>query len=370
MRELRIALVMATSSGGVGNHVRSLAAGLVERGARVTVVGPPEIRDRFDFTATGARFLGTGFGELPRPTTDLATAMRLRRLLAGADVVHAHGLRAGALSGLALFPLPPRRGGRSRLVVTLHNAPPDVSGALRTVYPLLERVVARRADAVLGVSGDLVARMRTRGAAEVHHAVVAAPAMPPPLRSRDEVRAEVGAADRPMLLTVARLTAQKDLHTLLDAGRYWRDRDPRPLVVIAGEGPCRAALAARIEAEALPVRLLGHRGDIPDLLAAADAFVLSSRWEGPSLVIMEALRAGLPVVATRVGGIADLYAGVALLVPPGDSAALAENVARVLDEPGLAEEMQKAAGSAAAALPEEADAVRQLAGLYGDLTRR
>ncbi|MGI5121205.1 glycosyltransferase family 4 protein [Marinactinospora thermotolerans] len=353
---MRIAMVIATSGGGVGNHVRSLSAGLVTRGHRVAVIGPQATEERFGFTANGCRFVPVDVGTRPRPAGDLAAIGRLRGLLADADMVHAHGIRAGGLCALA----------QARpLVVTLHNAPPAVSGPLGLVFPALERLVARRADIVLGVSGDLVARMRAKGAREVERALVTAPPMGPPQRTAEDVRAELGVApDRPLALVVARLAPQKGLDVLLDAARRLKQRDPAPVFVVAGDGPLDRELNARIDAEELPVRLLGHRTDIPDLLAAADLFVLPSLWEGPSLVIMEALRAGLPVVATRVGGIPDLYSGVALLVPPSDASALAHGVAQVLDEPSRVEAMRDAARLTAAALPTEDDTVEQVLSLY------
>lgn len=379
---MRVALVIGTSSGGVGNHVRSLGEGLVARGHRVAVIGPPETEEHFGFTAVGARFAPVDIGAVPRPGADLVAAARLSGLLARADVVHAHGIRAGALCAVA---------GAAPLLVTVHNAPPELTGPRALVFPALERVVARRSDVVLGVSSDLVNRMRTRGARRVLHAVVTAPPMPAARTSRAQVRADLGISDdRALVLVVARLAAQKGLEVLLDAapaiasgaarpsGRAAAVPRPvgdtagteAPLIAIAGDGPLRGALARRIDAEALPVRLLGHRSDIPDLLAAADLFVLPSLWEGPSLVIMEALRAGLPVVATRVGGIPDLYEDVALLVPPVDAAALAEGVTRVLGDPGLAAKMRADAARAAERLPTVEDALRQAEELYASLTVR
>jgi glycosyltransferase involved in cell wall biosynthesis len=359
---VRIALVLGVSSGGVGNHVRSLARGLVERGHRVVVAGPPETGERFGFTAAGAAFAPVGIGAVPHPGRDLAALLRLGGPLAGADAVHAHGVRAGALSGLAT---------RTPLAVTLHNAPPEATGPRALVFPVLERIVARRAETVLGVSGDLVRRMRERGARDARPAVVAAPPMPPPRRTRAEVRAALGVPEgRPLLLVVARLAAQKGLDVLLDAVPAIADRGPRPVVAVAGDGPLRGALAARAAERDLPVLLLGHRTDVADLLAAADLFVLPSRWEGPSLVVMEALRAGLPVVATRVGGIPDLYSGTALLVAPGDPAALAAAVGSVLDDAALAGRLRAAAARAAVILPTEDDVLDQVTGLYRELARR
>ncbi|MBB6171115.1 glycosyltransferase involved in cell wall biosynthesis [Nocardiopsis mwathae] len=365
MSTMRVALVIGTSSGGVGNHVRSLSAGLVDRGHRVAVVGPPGTDEHFGFTGAGARFAAVDVGALPRPGTDAVAVARLSGMLARADVVHAHGVRAGALCALA---------GAAPLAVTVHNAPPQASGPRSLVFRVLERIVARRADVVLGVSGDLVERMRAHGARRVLPAVVTAPPMPPAAVPRDVVRVGLGVPeDRPLVLVVARLAAQKGLDVLLEAASLVAARGAAeagpPLIAVAGDGPLRGDLARRIDARDLPVRLLGHRTDIPDLLAAADLFVLPSMWEGPSLVIMEALRAGLPVVATRVGGIPDLYEDVALLVPPGDAVALAEAMGRVLGDPGLAAKMRADAERAAERLPTEEDALRQVEGVYASLTR-
>ncbi|PRX90928.1 glycosyltransferase family 4 protein [Allonocardiopsis opalescens] len=358
---MRITLVLATSTGGVGNHVKSLTAGLSARGAEVTVIGPPSTEEIFGFTAAGGRFLPVQVSGRPRPGADLAAVARMRRLLEGAGegggIVHAHGLRAGALAALARPSCP--------LAVTLHNAPPLVSGPLSAVYPMLERIVARRADLVLANASDLVARMRARGARTVELALVPAPAMGPAERDRAEVRAELKVPDDvPLLVMVARLSHQKGLPVLLDASRVWAVQRPELRVVVAGDGPLEGELNARIRAEGLPVSLLGRRTDVPDLLGAADAFVLTSVWEGPALVVQEALRAGLPVVATRVGGIPDLVSDAAVLVPSGDAAALAEAVERVLAEPELAARLRERARIVSAALPTEADAVEQVLSLY------
>lgn len=361
MNGLRIALVLATSSGGVGSHVRSLCRGLAGRGHRVAVVGPAATEERFDFTGAGARFAELEVADRPRPLGDAAALLRLRALLRGADVVHAHGVRAGALAALSDPSAP--------LVATLHNAPPAGGGAW--LFGVLERVLAWRADLVLGVSGDLVERSRARGARRVGRALVPAPPAAPPGREPAQVRAALGVEpERPLLVTVARLAEQKGLPVLLDAARTWARRTPPPLVVVAGEGPLRGQLSARIAAEGLPVRLLGNRGDVADLLAAADVFVLASVWEGQPLVVQEALRAGAPVVATDVGGVADLVGDAAVLVPAGNAAALAEGVARVLDDGALAERMRLRSRAAAAVLPRPGAEVDQVIGYYTELVDR
>jgi glycosyltransferase involved in cell wall biosynthesis len=366
---LKVALVLATSAGGVGRHVRSIAAGLSARGANVVVLGPASTEEMFGFSACGARFVEVEIADRPRPVGDARAVARLRRLLAGADVVHAHGLRAGGLAALALSRpvglLLNEGTERAPLVVTLHNAV-IAGGVTGAVYGVLERVVAREADHVLVVSADLEERMRELGVTGLDLAIVPAP---PPRRSpadseRLGVRVELGAQGRPLVVTVARLADQKGLSTLLDAAAGWAHRRPLPLVAIAGEGPLEASLAARISAGGLPVRLLGRRSDVAVLLAAADVVVVPSVWEGQPLVVQEALRAGRPVVATRVGGIPGLVGEAALLVPVGEPAALEGAVSRVLDDPTLAVRLAGAATRQAMRLPTESEAVEQLAGVY------
>lgn len=347
-RALRIVLALGTSAGGVGRHVRMLCAGLAEAGHRVVVAGPRGTDEAFGFGRAGARFAEVPIGARPHPLDDARAVARLRAVAARADVVHAHGLRAGALAALALT------AARTPLVVTLHNAPP-AGGLAGRIFSALERIAARRADLVLTVSADLAARMRARGARAVEPAVVPAPGLAPAARPPEQVRAELAAGTRPILLTVARLATQKGLDTLLDAaaGPY----PGEPLFVIAGGGPLEPELRARIRREGLPVRLLGPRDDVPDLLRAADAVVVPSRWEGQPLAVQEALQAGLPVVATAVGGIPDLVGDAALLVPAGDAAALRDAIRRLLAEPGLAARLAAAAAKRGAELPGEREAV-------------
>ncbi|WP_425547527.1 glycosyltransferase family 4 protein [Actinomadura vinacea] len=386
---MRVALVLATSAGGVGRHVRSVASGLAARGAHVVVCGPAETERTFGFERGGVRFAAVDLADRPRPVSDAKAVARLRTLLRGADVVHAHGMRAGGLAAaacarVATGPLRMARGGGPPLVVTLHNAV-TMGGRTAVAYGALERVVSLGADEVLGVSPDLEDRMRALGARSVGHALVPAPvprSQPSPT-VRADLRAELGVGERPLILTVGRLAAQKGLFTLLDAAEGWKRRTPPPLVAIVGNGPLEDELRARIDRDELPVRLLGRRGDVPALLAAADVTVVPSVWEGQPLIVQEILRTGRPLVATRVGGVPQMVGAVhgggiggedrpvrgpeseaALLVPPGDPAALERAVSRVLDDPALAVRLGAAAAEQAMSLPVESDAVDQLAEIY------
>jgi len=281
-------------------------------------------------------------------------------------VAHAHGLRAGALTVLALA------GARDRpaIVVTVHNAPPPGGGVPARIYRFLERVVARGADLVLCVSPDLEHRMRAAGARRVGRAVVPAPDAPGDRRpgpgAADPL---VAAADgRPVVLAAGRLAPQKGFGVLLEAAARWRDLEPEPLLVIAGDGPLAGELRARAASVGVAAEFPGRRDDIPALLASAAVFVLPSLWEGQPLILQEALRAGVPIVATRAGGIPGLTGDdAALLVPPGDAARLAGAVRSVLGDPALAARLRTAARDRAAALPTSGDAVAAVLASYADV---
>ncbi|MCK2216620.1 glycosyltransferase family 4 protein [Actinomadura sp. ATCC 31491] len=500
---MRVAFVLGTTSGGTGRHVRMLAEGLTRRGHRVLVAGPRSVEEQFAFGAVGARFAEVSVSDRPHPANDLRAVLAIRRVTRNADVVHAHGLRAGALAALGALGAWRRR--RRTLVVTLHNAL-TAGGFVGFVYGVLERIVARRADRVLVVSPDLGERMTRLGARDVRAAVVPAPPLRPAGRTPQEVADELGAGERPILLTIARLAQQKGLETLLDVaagpwngtreegeaaprqhgsleredagpavagsgmaglqgtglGRAEREAvgseaasgpeelrsaglrpeenaggtgagaaqsgavragaaDPGtvgseaegpqgagsaaaggavgseaadsgagavraeavrgggvggrgmergsgrgwPLFVIAGEGPLRGELERRIAAEGLPVKLLGNRDDVPDLLGAATAVVTAARWEGQPLSIREALMAGKPVIATAVGGIPEIVGDAGILAPYGDVHALREAVRTLLEEPGTAERLAAAAVRRGREMPGGDDAVESVLGVYG-----
>jgi glycosyltransferase involved in cell wall biosynthesis len=391
---MKVAFVLGTSAGGTGRHVKMLAAGCAARGMPVEVFGPAPTDHAFGFTSyeaapgapapppTPIRFAAVDIADRPRVQPDLRAITRLRRLIEAGQpgVVHAHGLRAGALTAIALaFARRRSVGASAALVVTVHNAPPE--GALTgAIYRVLELIVARNADSVLCVAPDLEQRMRAAGARRVGRAVVSAPVVsltaPPPAASplaplapaglpspagdvSAETRAAAGTVPRgPVVLAVGRLAAQKGFGTLIEAAARWRDISPEPVLVIVGEGPLEAELTAQAAALGLTVQFAGLRTDVPRLLAAAAVFVLPSWWEGQPLVLQEALRAGVPIVATTVGGTPALVGeDAAVLIPPGDPERLAEAVRAVLTDPALAGRLRAAAANRAQGLPTEADAV-------------
>jgi glycosyltransferase involved in cell wall biosynthesis len=348
---MKLTLLLGPSTGGIGQHVASVAKRLATKDCSVRVVGPAATNELFGFSAD-AEFV-------PLPVPSLAAVRRGRPLLAEADLIHAHGHSAGVVAAAAAPRAVP-------LVVSWHN---DVlaGGLKHGLLSSMQRFVARRASVLLGASSDLVAEAKAMGAESARLAPVAAPALAEATRSREEVRASLG-VDGPLLLAVGRLAPQKSYGVLLDALARLADRSPRPTLVIAGEGPERESLTRRIEADVLPASLLGHRTDVPDLLGAADVVVLSSRWEARALAAQEALRAGVPLVSTEVGGIPELVGDAALLVPPADDRALAAAIARVLDDPALADTLRTAGLKQAATWPDEDAAADALWDLYRELT--
>ncbi|MEV0491439.1 glycosyltransferase family 4 protein [Streptomyces atratus] len=358
MSQLRTVQVLGGGSADSSAHVSSLAAGLVARGVHVTVCAPADLDRAYDFSGTGARFV-----PVPR-RSDPAAVAALRGACVGADVVHAHGLHAGVRAGLALG------GRRTPLVLTWHTRA-YAEGARGQVLHLLERRAARAAAVVLGTSSDLVDRARRRGARDVRLSPVATPLsrIPAAVRDGGKVRAELGVLDRPLLVSIGSLVPHRGYDVLLDAARMWRQLDPVPLLVIAGEGRGRGALQRRIRDEELPVRLIGSRDDVAELLDAADLALLPSRWEARSVVAQQALRLGAPLVATAVGGVPELVGDAAELVPYGNAEAMARVVVRLLEDPAAREHMAGAGRAQAVSWPTEDDTIAQVLSVYDELVQ-
>lgn len=358
-----VMLVLASSIGGIGQHVASLAEGLSRAGCAVTVCGPAATEEHFRFTDRGARFHPVEIPANLHPS-DMRAVRQVRAQLAAVrpDVVHAHGLRAGMAAALARPTCP--------LVVTWHNAPLR-AGLKGRVHTLVERLVARAATVTLGASADLVTRAKAVGAADARLAPVAAPALRRTRRSTASVRAGLGVPDgAPLILSVGRLHEQKAYDVLVSVAARWRDLTPTPRVLIAGEGPTYLDLAAQISQLRAPVTLLGHRNDVGDLIAAADLAVVTSVWEARQLFAQEALSGGLPLVATAVGGIPELVGDGAMLIEPNDPDALDTAVRKLLADPEARASLAERGRAQAATWPDEAATMSELREVYAELTDR
>ena len=344
---MKIAQVLSASTGGIGRHVASIAPRLVARGHQVRVFCPAVTAEAQGFASLGIEVY---------PLTELTGAR-------GAEVLHAHGFKAGGIA------LPAARLLRKPLVVTWHNAVLGDSRSARAAR-IVQRLVARGADLTLGASGDLVEEARRLGARQARLAPVAAPAVGPATVDRAEERAALGVGpDDILVLTVSRLAPQKNLVMLADIAARLRDRTDIRFAVV-GEGPERESLATRIQAEDLRVSLLGHRDDVASLLGAADLALLTSTWEARALVAQEALLAGLPLVSTRVGGIAELVGDAAVLVELDDVTAAADAVRALADDPRARSDLAEAGRTRAATWPDEDAVVSDLLDAYRSLLSR
>jgi glycosyltransferase involved in cell wall biosynthesis len=240
--------------------------------------------------------------------------------------------------------------GLARVPAVIATAQLFVNLSFRRFATAQQRFVTAIVDRYIAVSRDVATRLGQNfhippGKIEVVHNGV-------PLASfnrvaRNALRATLtrGSPEQPIVLTTARLAAQKGHSYLLKAAALV----PHAMFVLVGDGPDRARLEAQARELSLDKRVLflGYRNDVADLLACCDLFVLPSLFEGLPLSILEATAAGKPVVASAVGGNDEVivHGETGLLVPPADAEALAANIRMVLANPHLARRLA-AAGKA------------------------
>lgn len=195
-----------------------------------------------------------------------------------------------------------------------------------------------------------------------------------PSIDRERWRNKEGFATTDVLFVcVATLRPQKNPALLVEAFYRGAASDPRAHLLFAGvadlkSGDLESKLERQIVALGLQerVHLLGLRSDIPELLNAADVFVLSSDYEGNPLAVLEAMAAGKPIISTAVGGVPELVeGGCGLLVPPGDAQALSEAMRRMLENPNV----RKSMGEKSARRAVERFDLRVMTGAYEDLYR-
>ncbi len=340
-----LVVVTLAEAGGAQTFAATLVAGLRERYAiEVAAHGPGGA------LADACAALAVPFHHVrhlvrdPHPYHDAAAVRELRSLVrrVAPDVVQINSSKAGVLARLACARL------GVKTVFTAHGwAFSGRGGAAGAVYTTAERAVAPLSDAIVCVSSHDLAlaharHIRPRGDLHVIHNGVDAPATLPRRRPP-------GA--RLVLGCTARLAPPKDVITLLDAlarpgCEAWELR-------VFGDGPDRAEIERHRDELALGgrVTLLGNRDDVAAQLAECDAFALISDWEGLPYSILEAMAAGLPVLATSVGGIADLVVpgSTGELVPARDAAAAARVLAEWASAPGALPELGAAAHARALA---------------------
>jgi len=293
-------------------HKTTLAAGLEEEGCRPVV-------------CLGAR-----------RSWDPRWILRLRRLLRRSDfdVVHIHSPLVAVGARLALWSIPPSK--RPRTVVTEHN----VWSSHAPLTRVADRLTARPSETHLAVSaavrGSLPPAIRDH--TQVVRYGVDADEVGRHRADRAAARAELGAAEHEVVIgTVANLRATKGYPDLLDAARIVVDELPDVRFVAVGRGPLEDELRSQQARLELGDRFvfLGYRPDALAVMSAFDVFCLPSHFEGLPVALMEALALGLPVVATRVGGVAEVVTDgeEAVLVPPAHPAELAAALVALARDP-------------------------------------
>lgn len=369
----RVLELSAQAAGGVRAHIRQVSQLLAKDGHQVLLAGPSNVISPADGAVSGAcpRTYQIDIGARPSGA-DLKALRKLKQLAATAQVIHAHGLRAGALAVLAVKRLPAAK--RPRVVVTLHNLPVG-SAPTRLVGQALHLVVVKGADYVLTVSPDLLEKAKQLGLKAGEIAVVPAPArgcadygcmdratqpeISQASAQSSDASSAAGCGATPCVLTIARLAPQKGLDLLLEAATLIKQRGLNFTWLVAGDGPLEAQLNQQIASADLPVKLLGRREDIGALLAQADVVVQTSYWEGQPLTLREAMQAGRAIVATDVGGSAYTLAGCGQLVEP-QACPLADAVVAVISDPKRRETLEAASRAAVAKIPGETQLREQL----------
>ena len=320
--------------GGVPLLTRDLACGLAAAGFDIHVAclapaGP--IADQLRQSDIPVHPLGA------KGPWDVAVLVRLAGLLERLrpDILHCslvHANIAGRIAGSLV--------GTGRIIASIHTTERNKKWHLTA-----ETLTCRLSDLTVCVSGSV--ERHTRLCSHV-----------PPQRLSVipngidcERFARAAPADRlvlgidphmPTLLFVGRLDPVKDLTTLLDAMGHLPEHCPAQLLIV-GDGPDRARLEQRSIRLGLTgrVRFLGYRDDVPAILKAADIFVMPSLWEGFGLAALEAMAAGLPVIASRTSGLAELVlpGQTGLLVPSRDIPALAAAIVRLVQDAPLRERL-------------------------------
>lgn len=378
----RVLELSAQAAGGVRAHIRQVSQLLAKDGHQVLLAGPSNVISPAPDAVGGACLRTYQIDIGARPSgADLKALRQLKQLAATVEVIHAHGLRAGALAVLAAKRLPAAK--RPRVVVTLHNLPVG-SAPTRLVGKALHLVVVKGADYVLTVSPDLLEKAKQLGLEAGEIAVVPAPARSlsdctgtassetdfgttasldpasgPGAGSGPGTSSDTDCDAAPCLLTIARLAPQKGLDLLLETATLIKQCGIDFTWLVAGDGPLKAQLNQQIATAALPVKLLGRREDIGALLSQADVVVQTSYWEGQPLTLREAMQAGRAIVATDVGGSAYTLAGCGQLVEP-QAGPLADAVVAIISDPKRRETLEAASRAAVAKIPGETQLREQL----------
>jgi glycosyltransferase involved in cell wall biosynthesis len=344
-------LFLSTSMGmgGADQQILILARAMRTRGHEVRIIalvalGPMGLEARSEGIPIESLELRRSLGDVPR-ILKLVRIMRAWR----PDVVHSHmvhaNLLASAVRPIARVPA---------LVSTIHSindggplrmAAYRVASGLVDRFTIISQLAAERYVAIRAVPARLLQVVPNAVDTDRFRRLPEA---------RAAVRRELGLGDEFVWLAVGRFEEAKDYPTMIAAFARLARARPTSRLMLVGKGSLREDVEKLLRANDLMGRVsfLGVRRDVPELMSAADGYLLSSAWEGMPVVLLEAAAVELPIVATRVGGVAEVVADGAtgLLAPPGDAAALAAAMERI---ERLAPEARAAMGAAGRAFVEQ-----------------
>jgi glycosyltransferase involved in cell wall biosynthesis len=348
-------VIARLNMGGPALHVAYLTAGLRERGYDTTLVAGTLARgeDSMAFVAEGLDVPVVGIPELGReisPVRDLLATVRLAALIRRErpQILHTHTAKAGTVGRVAAL-----LAGRARPPIVVHTFHGHVLygyfGPLRSrFFRLLERWLARHTTALVAVSPQVRDDLVSLGVAPADKFVVVRLGIELEERvggnsdSREEMRRYLGISSARFAVGwVGRMTAVKRTDDVLDAFKRLQERGVAATLCLVGDGPDRPGLERRAHELGImrDTLFLGYQEDVGPLYAAFDALVLPSGNEGTPVSVIEALAAGTPVVATRVGGVPDVVRDGedGFLVEPGASDELAARLAELARDPALRE---------------------------------
>jgi glycosyltransferase involved in cell wall biosynthesis len=323
-------LITRSEQGGAQSHLASLVEHFGPEVAAVAAgLDEENVLDEVSRTA-GAEFIPVGHLVQPlRPVEDARAVLEIAKLMRRVkpDLVHIHSSKAGVVGRVAA------RLAGVRVVFTAHGwaFAEGASWKRKLVAVPTEFALGRLADHIITVSeADLRLALRFHIADAERMTVVRNGIEDVPYR------ANPGAGGEVRIVMVARFASQKDHATLLEAVKGLRGRWR---VLLVGDGPLRGETQRMATDLGLVDRVdfLGSRRDVPEILASSHIFALATHWEGLPISILEGMRAGLPIVATDVGGVPETirHGENGFLVPPGDVPSFREALQRLIDDDGL-----------------------------------
>jgi glycosyltransferase involved in cell wall biosynthesis len=350
-------VIARLNMGGPALHVAYLTAGLRERGYDTTLVAGTLARgeDSMAFVAEGLGVEVVSIPELGReisPFRDLFATFRLAALIRRErpQILHTHTAKAGTVGRVAAL-----LAGRARPPIVVHTFHGHVLrgyfGPVRSgFFRLLERWLAKHTTALVAVSPQVRDDLVTLGVAAPEKFTVVRLGIELDERvgaeanGREETRRYLGIPPKRFAVGwVGRMTAVKRTDDVLDGFKRLRARGVDATLCLVGDGPDRAGLERRAHELGIirDTLFLGYQEDVGPLYAAFDALVLPSGNEGTPVSVIEALAAGTPVVATRVGGVPDVvrHGQDGFLVEPGESEAFADRLAQLARDPVLRERL-------------------------------